>query len=270
MKGFAGPLSREKIRVLRSLSSRKIRDRRKLCLVEGERSIAQCRASGFLEYLIAGPDLTTEFILSALGEAELTVPLYSMQPDLSGEISAVARSTGLIGVSRIPDDPVLNSFARNDPSSIMLFLDGVQESGNVGGLIRSAWGLGVRGVLLGPGCADPFSAKAVRASAGGVFSLPVKKSFDFDDLEKLAGSGWSVYLADSAGISVRNASFAGPLILVMGSEVSGLSPRLEVLGDKIAVPMMRGVDSLNVVVAGSIILERMMTEVSKPRPPKSS
>ena len=232
--------------------------------MEGERSIAECMISGFLEYLVARPELSDEHILSALGGRELTVSLYSLPAALLAEVSDVAHSSGILGVGRIPDAPPLNYFALKDPSSVLLFLDSVQDPGNVGGLIRSAWGLGVRGVLLGPGCADPFSAKAVRASAGGIFCLPVKKFFEFTDLEELAGSGWAVYLADGTGSSVRRVSFKRPSILVMGSEVSGLSCRLEALGDKVAVPMSQGVDSLNVVVAGSIILERMMFEVSIP------
>jgi len=250
-------LSREKTRVIRSLSSRKVRERRKLCIVEGENSLAECHRTGMLEYLVLMEGAESDMPMSISGAGQSDVPVYGADPSLFAEVSDVARSTGSIGVGRIPGEPELGSVMDDEGGSAILFLDAVQDPGNVGGLLRSAWGFGFRAALIGTGSADPFGPKAVRASAGGVFHIPVITSVGKEELTSLVSSGFELFTADSRGSSMDEVLFPSRSILALGNESSGLSPWLEGLGSRVAVPMAAGVDSLNVVVAGSIIMEKM-------------
>ncbi len=259
MKDPVRSLSREKTRVIRSLSSRKVRERRQLCIVEGENSLAECRRTGMLEYLVLMEGAVSDMSMSISEAGQSDVPVFRADPSLFAEVSDVARSTGSIGVGRIPSEPEFGSVMDDKGSSAILFLDAVQDPGNVGGLLRSAWGFGFRAALIGTGSADPFGSKAVRASAGGVFHIPVITSADKEELMSLVSSGFELFSADSRGVSLGEISFPTRSILALGNESSGFSPWMNNMSSRVAVPMAAGVDSLNVVVAGSIIMERMVS-----------
>ena len=146
--------------------------------------------------------------------------------------------------------------------SVMVYLDGLREPGNVGGIIRTSWAFGASAVVLGKDTADPFSAKAVRASAGGVFHTPLFYGIGFEGLKDLKEKGFSIFLAEAGGRDIREVRFPERSILVLGSEAHGFSREIRGIGQPVGVKLVPGVDSLNVVVAGSIILERMMADSS--------
>jgi TrmH family RNA methyltransferase len=146
----------------------------------------------------------------------------------------------------------------------LLVLDGVQDPGNLGTLIRCAAAFDVPGVLLtGQGVADPWQPKVIRATAGLVFRLPVHR----DPARPLAA--WLAALQETAGatiytttvanaqnnpLSYHQASWTGPCVLVLGGEGSGLCPSVQARYTALHIPMAAGVDSLNVAVSGGILL----------------
>jgi tRNA G18 (ribose-2'-O)-methylase SpoU len=153
-----------------------------------------------------------------------------------------------------------------DSADLWLCLWNVTDPSNVGALIRSAAGLGARGVLLGDGCADPYYRKALRASMGNAFSLPLY-ACDQTALRTLAVRGFDLVAATlsaraqplPAAASTKDAldeeTSTLPLILILGNEGFGLPAEITGLCSReIYIPMSKGVDSLNVVVAGSICL----------------
>ena len=159
---------------------------------------------------------------------------------------------------------------------------GVQVPGNLGTLIRSAWGLGIDGVVIVPGTVDPWNPKVVRASAGGVFHLPLIAGPDpgngrgqpeagrtgaragapeREDGRGKAGSvdvlrGVDLLCADAAGEPVGGPAWETPRdwVLALGNETGGLPAHLVRRARAISIPMAAGVDSLNVAVAGSILM----------------
>jgi len=237
----------------------RIRRRKGLCIVEGQRSLSEALRTRSLIYLVASQGRTTESGPSTHPLPGADVPCYTLAQGLFGEITGVRSGTGVLGVARIPDpgDP-LELPARPDPS-IVLFLDGIQEPGNVGGLIRTAWALGLTGVLLGKGTADPFSAKAVRASAGAVFHVPLYENMGPGEVEELAVQGFSLFVAVSSGEDYRTVRYPGRLILALGNEGAGSSQWLRRAGRPVGIPLAEGVDSLNVAVAGAIIAAEMVS-----------
>ena len=141
----------------------------------------------------------------------------------------------------------------------LLVLDHVQDPGNIGTLLRSAEAAGAIGVALTAGCADPWSGKVLRASMGSVFRVPLFTDFKIDQLQAMKRSGWKVYGTAAEGSDdYRTVDFSKKRILVLGSEGKGISAELTGLIDEsLKIPMCQPVESLNVAVAGSILLFEM-------------
>jgi len=136
-----------------------------------------------------------------------------------------------------------------------LVLDAVQDPGNVGTLIRVARAFGLDGVLALDGTADLWSPKAIRASAGASFRLPVLRTGWSEAREALDRRGVRLLAAEAGGRDVAEVDVAEPWALAVGNE--GAGPRAGVLERtflRVGVPMREGAESLNVGVAGAIIL----------------
>jgi len=159
-----------------------------------------------------------------------------VEPDLLDEVSTLGSGTRVIGVYK-------QRWA--DPEGdVLVYLNGVEDPGNVGAIIRSAHALADATVVLGPGCADPYSAKAVRASMGSIFKRP-PASTTLDALD-----GQKVALDAHAGRDLGDVEFAKPVVLVMGSE-RGQLPEAERL-ERMRIPVHA--DSLNVAMAATVAL----------------
>jgi TrmH family RNA methyltransferase len=141
-----------------------------------------------------------------------------------------------------------------DPGRLLLVLDGLQDPGNLGTIVRSAVGSGVVGTLAVRGGADPFGPKAVRAAAGALFRLPVARPGDAELAEALRGR--RVWLAEAGrGERYDRVDWRGPGALVIGSEAGGASPRLRDLATgRVSIPLSGELESLNAGVAASILL----------------
>jgi TrmH family RNA methyltransferase len=126
----------------------------------------------------------------------------------------------------------------------LLVLDRVQDPGNVGAIARTAAAAGAPALAVLPGTADPFGAKAVRASAGHVFQLVVAE-VGWDDLEGLRCLG-----ASAGGTPLDEVDLASAGALVLGSEAHGLSRPIPT----VALPMAAGVESLNVAAAAAVLI----------------
>lgn len=250
------PLSGEKLKTLRSLTSTKIRRRRGICLVEGERAIVEAARTGNLLYLVLSGD-KLDLAVGTMEKHLPDAPCYTLDGRYFSELSELGSGIGVIGAARIPPALKPEEITGATDRCVLVYLDGLQEPGNVGGIIRTAWAFGAMGVLLGVGTADPFSAKGVRASAGGVFHVPVSHGVETDGLGMLREYGFSIYFADACGSNLEETRFSPRSILVLGNEARGFSNGIGNVGCAVGINMVPGADSLNVVVAGSIILERM-------------
>src|SRR6185295_11288306 len=144
-----------------------------------------------------------------------------------------------------PQTTIARLFLRE--TSIVIALDGVQDPGNVGTIVRLAAAFDANGVALLPGCADPFSAKAIRASVGAILNVPVARM----TVDELLAKEWPLYAADANG--ERADPPANGAVLVFGSEGSGVSDALASKAFRIAVPMSSRVESLNVAASAAIL-----------------
>ena len=135
-----------------------------------------------------------------------------------------------------------------EPSGdLVVYLHGVEDPGNVGTIIRSAHALANATVVLGPGCADPYSPKAVRASMGSIFTRPPARA-TLDALD-----GHKVALDVTAELALSDVSVTAPVVLVMGSERGELPEGAEAEGlERVRIPVHA--DSLNVAMAATVAL----------------
>jgi TrmH family RNA methyltransferase len=145
---------------------------------------------------------------------------------------------------------------------LILVLAGLQDPGNVGTLIRSAEAFGASGVLLLPGTASPWNPKALRASAGSAFRVPMLTIAEADALTLLRDRGVPALAAVvHGGVPVAEARLAEPAALLIGNEGAGLSPALLAAAHRrVTIPTPGPVDSLNAAIAGSLLLYAAATQ----------
>lgn len=142
--------------------------------------------------------------------------------------------------------------ANHDPGSRAAFLEGVQDPGNVGAIIRSAAAFGVRTVVLDQDCADPWSPKALRAGMGGHFAIQVRQEKALDPAFA-AFKGNLLCTVSADGTPITQAELREPLGWVFGAEGRGLSQEtLQRATRRIMIPLAPGVESLNVAAAAAI------------------
>ena len=145
----------------------------------------------------------------------------------------------------------------------VVVIDSVQDPGNLGAIVRTAAAAGFDAVVTGPGTADLWSTRAIRASAGTLFTLHMAKRVDLEStLDLLRVAGHSVLATDVRGeTSVYQVEIEKRMTLVVGSEAHGLSETIIDRTDAmIRVPMGPLVESLNVAVAAGIVMYRMREE----------
>lgn len=242
-------ISKSKQRLARRLRSRRTREREGLALVEGPGVILEAlRSSVEVRWVLAGEEYGggeggREIVAACEGRGVKVV--FAVDSEVRDLCSTDAPRPVLACVRPPPLDSRPVDLGR------YLMALGVQVPGNLGTLIRSAWGFGLDGVVIGAGTVDPWNAKVVRASAGAVFHLPL-----VGEPVGKAAARLNLLCADAAGAPVEEVVEARleDWVLVVGNEGSGIGSVLGDLGRAVAVPLADGVDSLNVAMAGSILM----------------
>ncbi len=169
---------------------------------------------------------------------------------------------GLLALAR----PRLVDLDAIDPRSPVVVIDGVQDPGNVGAIVRVAAAMGVDVVVTTPGTADPLGPRAVRASAGTMALVGLcMRSRPEAVLETLLAGGRRVLVADTAGEDLSEVVVDQPWALVVGSEGHGVGEHFR--GDDVtpvSIPMAAGVESLNVAVTAGIVLYSLRVGTAGP------
>ena len=161
-----------------------------------------------------------------------------MEPSLLGEVSTLGHSPRVVAVFRAADLP-------RGTRDVVLGLWGVADPGNVGTLIRTADGFGAA-VALSNGCADPLGPRALRASAGAIFRVPLVSWDDLPDRR--------VALVAHGGRPLSEVELEPPLAFLLGAEREGLPNDLVAQSHKVTIALPGEAESLNVAAAGAIAL----------------
>jgi len=176
--------------------------------------------------------------------------VYQAENSLIDSISPLRNSQGLLFTCRIPKICDCDYH-----TGIHVLLDGIQDPGNVGTIIRSAGAFGIQSVLLSEGSADPYNPKAIRASMGAIFKQH-HRTIKLDEIQKLKQKGAKLIGAsnDRNCIEVTKADLENSII-VLGSEGQGISDSIfELCDEMITIPLSPDCESLNVAAAASIIM----------------
>lgn len=145
------------------------------------------------------------------------------------------------------------------PLPVLLALDQVQDPGNMGAIARTAWALGAAGLLVPRHGGAYIGAGAMRASAGALHHLPVARVTNMSQaLDACAEAGLNILCADSEGENLNSAIIHMPAVLVMGGEEKGVRHGVSKhCQQRLAIPLKRSFDSLNVAQAAAICLARL-------------
>jgi RNA methyltransferase, TrmH family len=206
------------LKLVRKLHSRRWRDKLGLFVAEGE-------------------DLVDSALEAGLEPVELLIAAETVTPELLAQVSTLPYPASAIAVFRREDLPAFEQRA------VALSLWRVGDPGNVGTLIRTADAFGAS-VELSPGCADPTGPKALRASAGAIFRVPLGQA-----------AGEQVGLVAHGGKPLRELEFGDATVFVLGAEREGLPEDVLAGCDVLAtIPTSGQAESLNVAAAGAVAL----------------
>ncbi len=207
------------------------------------------------EIVIEGPKQVADAIRAGWKAIAVIAKASGLRPQASADFEFSPELFESLAETKTPQNiialferPRTEARGLRPEASVLVALDGVQDPGNVGTIVRLAAAFDCAGVVLLPGCADAYSPKAIRASAGAVLSIPIVNA-TVDDLR-----GYRVFAADARGETSEPP--ARDAVIVFGSEGSGVSAEIREIATPIRVPMSDRVESLNVAAAAAILLAK--------------
>ena len=247
---------------VRDLQRRKARGRRGLAVLEGVRLVEEALAAG-LEFkgALVSPDLarttrgqalTTELASHAITVEEVGARVFS---DLAGTDTP----QGILAIVQ-PRAWTLAEITGGP----LLVVDGVQDPGNVGTLIRTAHALGASASVLLRGSADPMNPKALRSAMGATFRHPVVQLDDAPFITWARAHGLVLWATAADGVPIARALAAHPsdkelIAVIVGNEGAGIRPQLNAIAaQRVAIPLAHGAESLNVAIAAGILLYEVL------------
>jgi TrmH family RNA methyltransferase len=240
----------------RDLGRRKAREKHSLFVAEGVRSVEELLRSGLkIRGALVAPQLLSAprglVLRKSLDESGVEVAEVSEKDFRSA--AETESPQGVIAIGEIPahslDTLEVASMCR------LLLLDGVQDPGNVGTILRTAAALGATATIALPGTVDLWNAKVIRSSMGAQFAHPSLHASLNDALAFLERNRIELWAADAGGAPLDRGDASPRLAIAVGNEGSGLSPGIRARARKtISLPIAARVESLNVAVAAGIIL----------------
>jgi tRNA G18 (ribose-2'-O)-methylase SpoU len=185
-------------------------------------------------------------------------PVYLLEHQLAEQLVGYTFHTGVLACGLRQASPPIETLLPADVHFAMVAVcPNVNDPENIGAIIRLCAGFGVRGLILGPGCADPFSRRVLRVSMGTAFTLPIVESDDLRrDLLRLRDElnfELCATVLDEDAEPLEATVAASRMGILFGNEKHGLDSRwIELCSRRLTIPMAGGADSLNVAVAAGI------------------
>ena len=224
----------QKIKYINKLKDKKFRDSEDKFLVETLNLIEEASKSGLLLE-----------VYTTLDSLEVSCPVYQVSSFVMDKIKSINTSK-VVGVCKRKES--------KDLGNKLLLLDGIQDPGNLGTIIRSSVAFGIDTIVLSNNSCDLYNDKVIRATEGAIFKINIVRDNLEDIIFKIKEKNIDIYGTDvSDGIdvaSIKKDKFA----IVMGNEGNGISEKVKKLLDKNIYIKTKQVESLNVAVATSIIL----------------
>lgn len=254
-------LSQRRSRLVKRLAASKPRAKEKTVLVEGVRAVTQALAASVsVSFVVTSPRLVATASGSVLG-ARLASDhsVFDVIQVADSELDLLSATDHPQGVLLVCEEPEASLEQILAEAGKLLVLDAVQDPGNVGTLIRSAVAFGMSGIVALDGTGDPFGAKAVRAAAGTTFHIPVVRCTAENAVGGFTSIGLPLLVASAEGEELPRApTWANGFALVLGNEGAGIREAVRSAATStIAVEMTGPAESLNVGIAGSILMHEL-------------
>lgn len=258
IKSSKNPLIKE----IKSLYRKRERKKLGLFLVEGIKIVEELVDENYLFKKIVYTDSVFsnkdgKALIQKIGNSK---KLVKVSEDLFKEISDTENPQGILGLVNIPLYKIED--LNLDNINLLLYLDEIQDPGNMGTIIRSADAFNIDGIIIPEGCVDPYNPKVARATMGSIFRVPL---YFIDDgvaeIKRLKSEGIKLYSSSLVGsVDIGKINFKRSIVAI-GNESKGVSPEIHKLSDKlIKIPMLGESESLNAGVAASIIMYQSTIE----------
>lgn len=257
----------KKIRSVASLARRSPRD---LVLAEGVRVLEEvCRSACIIETAVFSESFGSlsreRRLLEALSRKK--VPLFQVPDRIFASLSDVRTPQGAIALVHVP--PISLDEAAPGTVPLIVYACGIQDPGNLGTLLRAAAAAGATMVCTSKSSVSARNPKAVRSSAGAFFHIPVVENTDAGDFRDYCRRrSISIFRTDPhSGVSYDRQDLRSPCAILLGNEGAGVAEREFSSFPAIRIPMAKGVESLNVAMAGTLILFEAFRQRSNPKEP---
>lgn len=231
------------VKLVRELRTKKGRDEHRKLVVEGKKAVADCLKMGVkCDYLLFD-DSQSQFAENQSAEA------FEVSKEIMKEISSQVTPQGILGVFECPQ------FYTTKPTTDVMILDGLQDAGNVGTILRTALATDFKRVVL-IDCVDVFSDKVVNATMTAVFNLELCKCKRNQAVEMLKEWNIPLYIADLDGVNaLQFKPQCGIIGLVIGNEGNGVSREIKSCATEvITLPMEQNIESLNASVSAGVLM----------------
>jgi RNA methyltransferase, TrmH family len=238
-------LSKNEIKLIKSLQAKKARETNRLFVVEGVKLVAE---------LLNQEKFRIESIFYTEDHGlELPKKIHSFRVSNTGleRISGLVTPNKILAVVKFPA-LVMPDWSAED---LVLILDEIKDPGNLGTILRTADWFGVKTILASPGTVDIFNPKVIQASMGAVYRVNFIQAVLEEKIDELKKNGFTVVAADLDGENLYKYTFPSKFALVAGSESHGISDKIAAAcDDQLTIPRVGDTESLNVGVATGIIL----------------
>lgn len=262
ISGFSNPT----VKYLRSLREKKLRKRAGQFLVEGLRLLEDARVCGYVpRTLVMAEGRDPHPLIDGLeGEvAGAGGEVITTTPDILSKITGKSNAQSVVGVFD-EFDTSLGAVERQ-AENIWLVAQDLRDPGNLGTMLRTGDAVGAGGLILIDDCADPFSAEAVRASMGALFTQRLARARWEEFVPWLRGGpGQLVAASLRDAVPYRAAAYAAPCFIMVGNESQGLPESYEAECDlRVTMPMKGRADSLNAAVAAAVLAYEVLDGLGK-------
>lgn len=250
-------LQNEQVKFVVSLQRNKARQETQLFVVEGRRFVEEAvrRNAPIKKVFVCQEHEAPEWRVLHKLLHERDIPIETVTKRVLRKMSATEEPQGILAIVRQTAYTMAN--IQIDRNSLLLIIDGIQDPGNLGTILRTALAAGVRYVFLTPGTVDIYNPKVLRSTMGAIFSLILLPEHRAEDIMAFCRErGLNVFMGDIQGSSLYQTKLpAGPAALIVGNEGKGPSSLFRSAAVQcLTIPMAQDVESLNVAIATGILL----------------
>lgn len=241
-------ISKSQISLIKSLHQKKYRKEQQLFIVEGFKAISEFLNSDFvINTIFCTPDFSAKVANLSNKQKVCEVSINELE-----KISALQTPQGILAVVEMPKNKAI---ATSDIQEMVLVLDGVQDPGNLGTIIRTADWFGFKQIICSENCVEVYNPKVVQATMGSLTRVNVA----YQSLrELLTNNDLPKYGTLLKGENIFNTSWPAKGFLILGSEGNGISEEiLDLITHPITIPGGKTTESLNVAIAGAICCAEM-------------